>query len=47
MGLGICEEEVFNIFNSKGHLETAREKATDASNPRLEKEISIHLVRVY
>jgi len=46
-GLGICEEEVFNIFNSKGNLETAREKATDANNPKLEKEISVHLVRVY
>jgi hypothetical protein len=47
MGLGICEEEVFNIFNSKGNLETAREKATDAGNQKLEKEISVHLVRVY
>ena len=48
MGLGICEEEVFNIFNSMGNLETALEKAISATTlTKLEKEISKQLVRVY
>ena len=47
MGLGICEEEVFNIFNSMSNLETALEKAVDGVLIKLEKEISKQLVRVY
>ena len=47
MGLGICEEKVFNIFNAMGNLETALEKANSANNQKLEKEISRELVRVY
>jgi hypothetical protein len=47
MGLGICEEKVFNIFNAMGNLETALEKANSAQNDKLEKEISRELVRVY
>ena len=40
MGLGKCEEEVFNIFNSMSNLETALEKAVDGVLSKLEKEIS-------
>ena len=29
MGLGICEENVFNIFNAMGNLETALDKAIE------------------
>lgn len=47
MGLGICEEKVFNIFEAMGNLETALEKANSANNQKLEKEISRELVRVY
>ena len=47
MGLGICEEKVFNIFNAMGNLETALEKANSANSTKLEKEISRELVRVY
>lgn len=46
-GLGICEEAVFNIFNSMSNLETALEKAIDGVLSKLEKEISKLLVRVY
>lgn len=46
-GLGICEEEVKNIFYAMGHLETALEKATDGNLEENEKQISKDLVRVY
>lgn len=29
MGLGICEEKVLNIFNAKGSLESALERAVE------------------
>ena len=48
MGLGICEEKVFNIFYSKDNLETALERAVEGGTlQKLEKEISRELVRVY
>ena len=40
MGLGICEEEVFNIFNAMGNLETALEKAIDGNLSKKEKDCS-------
>ena len=47
-GLGIAEENVFNKFEAKNHLETALDKAKSAgTNDRLIKEISMDLVRVY
>ena len=46
-GLGICEEKVLNIFEAMNYLETALEKSIDAAKPRIEKEISKELVRVY
>jgi hypothetical protein len=47
-GLGMCEENVNNIFYAMGHMETALEKATDSGNlDELEKGISRDLVRVY
>jgi hypothetical protein len=47
-GLGIAEENVFNKFEAKNHLETALEKAkAGGTNERLIKEISMDLVRVY
>jgi tetratricopeptide (TPR) repeat protein len=46
-GLGICEEKVLNIFQAMSYLETALEKALDANQSKIEKEISGELVRVY
>ncbi len=46
-GLGSCEEKVLNIFEAMNHLETALEKSIDAAKPKIEKEISSDLVRVY
>ena len=40
-GLGICEENVLNIFHAMSNLETALEKAASAGNlEELEKKIS-------
>lgn len=36
-----------NIFEAMNYLETALEKSIDAAKPRIEKEISKELVRVY
>lgn len=47
MGLGCCEEKVHNKYEAMGNLETALEKATEGGEPKLEKEISKELVRVY
>lgn len=48
MGLGICEEKVLNIFNAKGSLESALERAVEGGTlQKIEKEISRELVRVY
>ena len=46
-GLGICEEKVQNKYEAMGNLETAKEKANDGGETKLEKEISKELVRVY
>ena len=46
-GLGICEEQVLNIFESMEYLEKALEKAIDNTLLKIEKEISLDLVRVY
>jgi len=46
-GLGKCEENVLNIFNAMGNLETALEKANEGQIADLEKKISQDLVRVY
>ena len=47
MGLGICEEEVLNPFESMGYHETALEKAIDGNIPNIIKKVSQQLVRVY
>lgn len=47
MGLGICEEKVFNIFESMKYHETALEKAIDGNLPEIIRKISQELVRVY
>jgi tetratricopeptide (TPR) repeat protein len=47
MGLGICEEKVFNIFESMRYHETALEKAIDGNLPDIIRKISQELVRVY
>lgn len=46
-GLGICEEQVLNIFEAMEYLERALEKAIDNSLLKMVKEISLDLVRVY
>lgn len=46
-GLGICEEQVFNIYEAMHKLETARDRAVDAPDDKLERLISKDLVRVY
>lgn len=49
-GLGICEQQVFNIFQSMKYLEIAYEKAIDAnthSSESQQKAISKDLVKVY
>lgn len=40
MGLGICEEEVMNIFHAKDNLVTALAKAEEGGLTKLEKDIS-------
>ncbi len=47
MGLGICEEQVLNTFNSMKYHETALAKAIEGSHAILAKEIAGELVRVY
>jgi len=47
MGLGIWEENVFNIFESMRYHETALEKAIDGNLPDIIRKISKELVRVY
>ena len=41
MGLGQCEEEVFNIFNAMSNLEIAHEKAVEGNikDKKVEKRI--------
>lgn len=46
-GLGICEEKVLNIFNAMSNLETALQKVIDGNIPKIQKDISQELVRVY
>ena len=46
-GLGKCEENVLNIFEAQTNLERARDKAVIAEDPRITKDISRDLVRVY
>jgi hypothetical protein len=46
-GLGICEEKVLNIFESKNQLETALGIACTSALNKIEREISKDLVRVY
>ena len=46
-GLGNCEEQVKNKYEAMHKLETALDRAVDGSEPKLEKEISKDLVRVY
>lgn len=47
MGLGKCEEKIFNVFESMRYHETALEKAIDGNLPNIIKDISQELVRVY
>ena len=47
MGLGKCEEQIFNVFESMRYHETALEKAIDGNLPNIIKDISQELVRVY
>lgn len=47
MGLGICEENVFNIFESMRYHETALERAIDGNLPDIIRQVSKELVRVY
>jgi len=46
-GLGICEENVMNIFFAMNHLETSLAKAMDGNLGEHQKMISKDLVRVY
>ena len=46
-GLGKCEENVLNIFEAQTNLERARDKAVIAEDPKITKDISRDLVRVY
>lgn len=46
-GLGNAEENVFNKFEAKNHLETALEKAKEGGLNAVVKDISNDLVRVY
>lgn len=46
-GLGKCEENVLNIFEAQTNLERARDKAVQADDPKITKDISRDLVRVY
>ena len=47
MGLGVCEEKVFNVFESMKYHEIALEKAIDGNLPDIIRKISQELVRVY
>jgi hypothetical protein len=47
LGLGKCEEQVLNKFKAMDNLETAHKKSIDGNLVKLEREISIDLVRVY
>lgn len=47
MGLGICEENVLNPFESMQYHETALEKAIDGNLPDIIKKVSQELVKVY
>lgn len=46
MGLGICEEKVFNIFNAMEYMQDALQKARQ-DQMRFANKFSTELVRVY
>ena len=47
MGLGICEEKVFNIDMARENLETALEKALESRLERIVPKVQLNLIRVY
>lgn len=47
MGLGICEEKVFNIDMARENLETALEKAIESRLDKIVPRVQLNLIRVY
>ena len=47
LGLGTCEKESFNKYEAMGNFETALDRASEAGDQKLEREISKELVKVY
>lgn len=47
MGLGICEEKVYNIEMAKQNLETALERSLESNLEKVKPKVQTNLIRVY